>query len=605
MPLEPSAGGAVFLQPAVDALLRPEEAASGWPAAILNSAARTVQAERRLHLFACMSRVFERIADPTVDLGDGLAAGLVTAGDAAQLFAALGRLLEEEPVAGRLVLYWPFELLPDRRRPAASPELYLAQERLATVFLRRWHDLLAVSDVRASFVDGDILEPELGAGPPPRVVKAAHLLPPLVGKGLLSPAELGPLVERAFGEETLLDSLSDAIAVLEDLNLLPGNHLSRVRRMLPARERPDAVQEPPPGPVSQARLDWQRRRRQGAALDLRAEAIAAAVLGAPAPAGRLAAVLSEPPTDDPAVVRIHAAGKILESLAAADRALAAATHRACDPLLQALWRSGTAEVRDALIGRWSRLAALGVIDESHWQRLGLDRPRLDATRFGDPDLHRVVQRRLAGLIDPPASLSDLRRLIYPAVLFFGSRLKGYAAHDADLDAAVFVKPGVPAADRPQALELLSRAGGGKIVDLWLREESDCRLTIQDLAQPEDTQAGSEWVHVLFGGAWYGDRQTIEMLHARLLTPCLRSRRLLADGRTARELWLEELERDNLQYRLMHSGYARFFPPQGGIRTAHAARIDSASAFWDSGFRRLASLLYLKRVFLPLLEGDGT
>ena len=50
------------------------------------------------------------------------------------------------------------------------------------------------------------------------------------------------------------------------------------------------------------------------------------------------------------------------------------------------------------------------------------------------------------------------------------------------------------------------------------------------------------------------------------------------GREARELYLEELERDTLQYRLMHKGYERFYPSYGGIHTLHADKIDGDSVF---------------------------
>jgi hypothetical protein len=72
------------------------------------------------------------------------------------------------------------------------------------------------------------------------------------------------------------------------------------------------------------------------------------------------------------------------------------------------------------------------------------------------------------------------------------------------------------------------------------------------------------------------------------------------GRDARMVWLGELERDVLQYRLMHKGYRRFFPPRGGIDRFRAQGLDPESVFWDSGYRRLATKLFVSRVFLPQL-----
>ena len=73
------------------------------------------------------------------------------------------------------------------------------------------------------------------------------------------------------------------------------------------------------------------------------------------------------------------------------------------------------------------------------------------------------------------------------------------------------------------------------------------------------------------------------------------------GEDARKNWLLEIERDTLQYRLMHKGNARHYPEQGGIQTENSGALDSESMFWDSGYRRVATQLFLKKVFLPQLE----
>jgi hypothetical protein len=586
-------GRLVLVEPAVESLLRGVSPASAWPQGILGSPDLAAARERRLQPSARMQALDERIPDPTMAQGQVVA-----------LFEGLARVLEEEPLSRRLILYLPFEWLPDPGSRSAFSQVREAGERLARIHRQRWRELLAVSDVRANFVDGDILEPELGAGPPPRVVKAAHLLPGLVQRGLFAASEIGPLVEEAAGDDILLESLGDALAVMADLNLLGGKEIARLQQGLPSRPRGCLGDRS--GPVSPARLQWQERRREEAARRLRAEDIAAESLSEP-DGQRLIDLLTARRTE-PVVVRIQAVGLAIERLAAADLVRARAIHQALDPLLQELWCSEGPEAKDALVSLWSRGQSLGAIDESHWPRAGLRRPRLDAAGLDDPELIALAERNLRALLDPPPSLAELRRLIHPAAIIFGSRLKGYAGQAADLDVAVLVKPGVPAADRPLLQELLARAGGkdlgrGKIVELWLEERGDV-LQIQDLPDPDAVQGDSDWVHLLFGGAWYGQRAVIESLHARLLSPYLRSRRVGADGRFTRELWLEEMERDSLQYRLLHHGYARLFPTRGGIHTARSSRIDSSSTFWDAGYRRLASRLYLERVFLPLLEADG-
>jgi len=86
-----------------------------------------------------------------------------------------------------------------------------------------------------------------------------------------------------------------------------------------------------------------------------------------------------------------------------------------------------------------------------------------------------------------------------------------------------------------------------------------------------------------------------------LAPYLRETDKKIMNREARGLYLEEMERDILQYRLMHKGYERFFPPAGGLHSAHADKVDGESMFWDSGYRQLATKLFASRVFLPKIK----
>jgi hypothetical protein len=60
-----------------------------------------------------------------------------------------------------------------------------------------------------------------------------------------------------------------------------------------------------------------------------------------------------------------------------------------------------------------------------------------------------------------------------------------------------------------------------------------------------------------------------------------------------------MERDTLLYRLMHKGYEQFFPRFGGDED-YANRVDGESMFWDSGYRWLATRLFVNRVFLPII-----
>lgn len=141
------------------------------------------------------------------------------------------------------------------------------------------------------------------------------------------------------------------------------------------------------------------------------------------------------------------------------------------------------------------------------------------------------------------------------------------------------------------------------MEFWLEADGD-ELSIQNFENPDSSLGDSSLPHPLLG-AWCGDRGAIEELYKKLMPGYLYSKGKTIDGEAARHLWLKQMEHNTLQYRLMHKGYQRFFPEQGGIHTAHSDEIDGDSTFYDSGYRRLATKLFLDRVFLPQLEKSVT
>jgi predicted nucleotidyltransferase len=192
------------------------------------------------------------------------------------------------------------------------------------------------------------------------------------------------------------------------------------------------------------------------------------------------------------------------------------------------------------------------------------------------------------------------------VLVFGSHLKGYGAHNADIDLAVFVKPGTLVSDRARVQERLKEVFvyeriHGDIVEFWLKDRNE-ELEIIDFKKPDSSLGESWWVHILFGAAWLGEENATREIRSKLLVPYMRNSGKQIDGTDALRIWLEEMESDVLQYRLMHKGYANFYPACGGINTDSPDRIDGQSLFWDSGYRQLATRLFVSMVFLPTVPG---
>lgn len=277
-----------------------------------------------------------------------------------------------------------------------------------------------------------------------------------------------------------------------------------------------------------------------------------------------------------------------------------------DEALQALWAKDHPEVREILARGWYHWVSLGVLSEDYLTKFGLKLPKLDAIL--PVDLENMPTRESDGLKEAlrvAEETPEWSKALYPVFVVFGSRFKGYAGKAADLDAAVFVRPETNIDEREIVENAVAKTQGettglGGVVEFWLGEEGG-KLVIRHVPQGRSTIANEDWVHVLFSGVWLGKNEEVQKLYKSLLPLYLRSDPRVASGNDARSLWLRQIEREVLQYRLMHKGFDRFFPNTLGPRTEHSPLLDSDSAFWDPMFRRIATRLFISKVFLPDLS----
>ncbi len=198
---------------------------------------------------------------------------------------------------------------------------------------------------------------------------------------------------------------------------------------------------------------------------------------------------------------------------------------------------------------------------------------------------------------------DLRDFL-PIVIACGSKTKGYGDKTSDDDFAVFIRPGVDFALRGELREKLAKAlaeigVSEKPMEFWL-SRFGTRLWIRNFPGLDRTLGDSTLCSILWNGIWSGDKATIETLYRDLLPDYLYSKGLRLLGEKARKIWLREMEQAALQYRLLHSGYRRFYPEARAPYVPDCQAIDSESVFWDSGYRRVASMIFVKKVFLPQL-----
>jgi hypothetical protein len=603
----------VLVPPPAETLPTAGSKDSFWPKSLANDDSFIAQATLRQNILKNLNLLFKELPLATTEVTAAVDAGKATSEVVAELYELLAIFFESDPQHKRLILYLPFELLPPKAWSPRSPACAKAKDQFIAAYLKRWHELLEENDVRANFVDGNILEKELSPNGQPKVKKAAHLIPLLLKKGYISEAEVQALADNN-ADEILKDSITDALSLIT-IAVPPqikkvvtskqarawlselGNELAFEIKKIEIREALDTSRNLPKARVAWERLDREDSLVTKFALHLTERLTDSSLV--PEDLKKFLAINKEKVS---CLVALRGIGQALEETWKVSSAEAIKMAAEYEMAFYAIWTSDLPSAKDELSSILSRLAHLNVLTENQLAKFDVRKPEL-ATSYPTS----VIQAELGDFITPIKTLSsdpELSRFIYPVVLFFGSRLKGYAKSNADLDAAMFVRPGVPFGERPQIQKRLreifpSKKIDGKIVEFWLTEEND-RLKIKDFPDPDMLLAENAWAHLIFASVWLGEADAIHELYQKLMLGFLNSAGVLIEGHAAREVWLYGMEHEVLQYRLIHKGYKRIYPNLGGIPKA-ATRLDPQSTFWDSGYRRLATKLYMARMFLPQLQ----
>lgn len=579
----------------IESFLDPMQTHEIWPSDITNNKAFARQLHERRELNERLEIVLRSLPRPDISLETAVEFKYIEEDQVAELYVSLSVMLESRDYI-RLVLYLPFEFLPSKTWHSSNRKLQDAIDHFRHAYMKAWQSLLSFHDVRANFIDGDVLEVERRLEDLPRVVKAAHLIPKLVEKGLMEAEDAMTLLEES-DDPTLQSSITDALSVLEDAGIPergvqtrnPGITLPYVRDTL--RKTFSRIDGKRFDGITKKREAWLRSKEKQEAIEAMGEKIRLALMTGKIVEKTIKGFLSSRATLESQHAWIEGIRGAIESYAliSPDRARALyAQHRKG---LLTLWEINDPGTRDLLSKAFRRFHKLGVIDDIQLLQLRIPTPTLEGPF--SKNLELIEMHNIEEKIRFIESHPELSKLLYPVVMVYGSRLKGYGTQGADVDLGVFVRPGVPLHERTRIRELLQ----GEFIEFWLREK-DGFLFVRDLETPDPLMGMGYWTHILFGAAWMGSKGLVLKLQKALLVPYLYNTDKLIHGRNARSLYLEELERDTLQYRLMHKGYELFFPQYGGIHTRHADRIDGKSMFWDSGYRQLATKLFIRRVFLP-------
>ncbi len=634
----------VLTSPATESLLYIETTNVPWTEEVRNNKNLQEQARTRRRLSKELSHLYNLIPEATTDIWDSIKNETLQEKDLVELYDTLSLLLEQDKNNAQILLYLPFELLPNLNSQIKTDELSKANSKLASNIKNGWGNLLTQHNLRADFIDGNIPEVEYRKEPLPEVVKAAHLIPQFLKRGILSFEEIINLLETTT-DKILADSIADTLPVLADMGLINENDLdlieksenrlvSNMARIIQANksssqetkldlpksdisnitdmmqkdfENEAAIIDRDYPEATNRRGLWLKEEKRRLLLERYSKIIALHTLsfGPEQFETLIKNKLSIDGENIENTLIIKSIQEVIETLVKTSNIEAKEFYQKHENLIKSLWLiENDSDVHTATEELILHLYSLQIINEEQLASFGIKSPNLNFDLTGRMDSLEIHTKDITSTIESIEKDKELSELIYPVVIMLGSRIKGYAKSKADLDIAVFVKPGTPFEKRKHLQDLIKKTFThekiqGEVMEFWL-EENDGNMSILDFDNPDTKLGDSTLTHPLIG-AWYGDTETIKELYKKLMPGYLYSEDKYILGQGAQKVWTEEIGRDTLQYRLMHKGYRHFFPKKGNLETEHSDNVDSDSAFYDSGYRRLATQLFINRVFLPQLS----
>lgn len=621
----------VFSPPAMD-LLYPGQDNYFWPERIRNNLVVKRDTAKRLKLSKELEHLFFAVNQFNSSTNDELTG----------TYNLLSDFIESASYNARLILYLPFELIPNLEEVNVCTKSTQAISRFRKVVTEKWLELLSNHDIRADFVDGDILEPELCNGELDLVNKAAHLLPVILSKGLLSISQTVGLVERA--DKVLRDSLLDALLVAFDLNLISEADLVIISKSTDSwlRNLPIIINSDLETKTSfklkteiiktekqlrellqkasdeislletaklkhghtQARFDWEKKRDQDKIIDRYADLISNALTNDELSIDGFLHLTVSSESETAILVGICSLKKALIKIASVNLNRAQRISLDFKTVLLRYGSHDSPRVQGLLEETCLHWENLNIISKDWLEVINVKPLTLDSLFSWNEINFQSDKKVLIQALETINKDSELSSLLYPIILVYGSKVKGYNTKQADIDVAVFIRPSVSFPKRPYIQSLIkklfvSNLEISSVLEFWLKK-TDFGLRIEDRPIYDKLLGNSAYAHVFFNGMFFGKKELIKKFYEEIMINFLYSKGKLLDSQDANRLWLHELERDTLQYRLMHKGYAQARPVYVEITSTHADNIDGDSPFWDSGYRKIATQLFIKRVYLPQL-----
>ena len=615
--------------PASESLLLQDKGKTLWPEDIQNNNEIQRQSKMRNELSSTLNSFYNMVPKADMDITEAIEKNKLDSETVVKMYDQISNFIEDESFNKKIILYLPFELITQKKLSTESSEINNSIERFSDVYMKKWKELLSIKNYRTSFVNGDIVEQEYRTGNIPEVSKAAHLIPILAQKGQLSVQQVLELIKNS-DDQILRDSIADTMPVLADMNILTDADIEKMQNsedrfikniaVIIKDNKENKLSEEKKNKdntynaewldnvdqeiqkdlskfknstnASTKRVSWENQENEKNIVKKFGKDISNSIESGSISHEALQKFLNKNQDTVSQKIYIESVKNILKYKNNKD------TINQYSDSIKNLWDTNNPETQDYIEGMYLKLYSSNLLEKKDLDILDIQIPNI-----GEPFSKEKINSEMVEISAIAKSIEndpELSKFVYPTAILYGSKIKGYGSRTSDIDIAVFIKPGTSLDTRDKIQNLLQEKFKHKKIqdkpmEFWLTEDED-NLAVKDITNPDNSMGDSTLAHVLFEGAWCGDRGTIKELHEKLLTKYLYSK-----NDKERNLWLSELERDTLQYRLMHKGYNRMYSKVGGVNTEHSDDIDGESTFWDSGYRRLATKLFIQKVFLPNLE----
>lgn len=556
----------------------------------------------RKNLILHLDQIYSSIEDPQLDIAEALELQLIEENGMASFYDSVSSLLELDTHSERLILYFPFELLP-LQLSIYSQKLTRSIERFRSVYTAKWRLLLSREDFRANFVDGDISEEGLETGDVPMVVKAMHLIPSLIHKKIISYQDVLELLRNNPGtvqEESIEDILPFLTSRIIRTETSTNLNSTNFKIIIQSFSNELSILETRKTTTPTKREAWKFKRDSAKLFDTYSDELALVLIGRSDLIPLMFSFVDVEQTDDIEQLVLLSLSKAIEKLAKAERTKAKEIYDAARNRYKKILPNLSPKLSELLESRLSRLSVLKIADQLDLGLVGIEYPNVEK----DPQENSTTVEIYTKIAAAFMSSVELSEFVFPVIIACGSRVKGYSTNDADTDFVVFVRPSTGWHEREKVQHLINEVLASigvseKPVEFWLKENG-ADLRIIDNPTGDRLMGSSVFTHLLFVCPWIGDEVMVRMLYEKLLAPYLHYEGEEFYGQPIRELWLEEIERASLQYRLMHKGYHYLYPE---LRSNNVPdeMIDSQGAFWDPGYRRIATKIFLRDVFLPHIQ----